>query len=48
MIKLDENRYYQKTEAHGWVRISNEEAQNKIKDLTPIVDSPRYKVWMLA
>ena len=48
MIKFDENRYYQKTEAHGWKRISNEEAEAKIENTTPIVDSPRYKVWMLA
>lgn len=47
MIKFDENRYYKKTEAHGWARISNEEAIAKIENITPIVDSPRYKVWML-
>jgi hypothetical protein len=48
MIKFDENRYYQKTEAHGWARISAKEAQKKIENITPIVNSPRYKVWMLA
>jgi hypothetical protein len=56
MIKYEENKnyktgktskiWYTKTEAHGWKKLSAKLAEEKIKSLGIITDTPRYKVWM--
>ena len=38
--------WYSKTEAHGWKKVSAKVAEEKIKSLGIITDTPRYKVWM--
>lgn len=56
MIKYEENKnyktgktsklWYAKTEAHGWKKISAKVAEEKIKNMSTVTDTPRFKIWM--